>query len=264
MHDLAHQSHARRYDLSYVDGEIRLHMPMTVANTVCEIIFANKKYYAELAKYIRACGFNLGDFIPPGGAYWGFGGVIRECEIGNEFVWSACLPCLGQASDRPDLVPGIALSATFELALQAVNTAYVYHNDGRKQLLSVILQASPDKVVNGYQIYAPFSAKLVNLLPELGTELGELERSLHDAWQRMWGAPQNPRAFRACLHPTGRLHVKCPGGAAGLRPMRETSGCRADEGYDLDGRHVDSPLQQLTLLAGLARLNDLARERLKP
>lgn len=263
MHDLAYQGHARRYDLSYVDGEIRLHMPTTVANTVCEIIFANKKAYAETAKYFRACGFNLWDFIPPGGAHWGFGGVIHEREIGNEIVWSGCLSNFVQASNHPDLVPGIALSVTFELALQAINTAHVYHNDGRKQLLSVILQASPDKVVNGYQIYAPFSAKLVNLLPELGTELGELERTLHDAWQRMWGASQDPRAFRVCLQSAGRLYVKCPGGAAGLRPMRGSHVSPADEGYDLDGLHVDSPLQQLTLLAGLARLNDLAREHLK-
>lgn len=60
----------------------------------------------------------------------------------------------------------------------------------------------------------------------------------------------------------GRLNVSCPGNACGLNPS-SSSDLRDGQGYKFSCRNTDSPLQQLTLLAGLAALHDRARKEIK-
>ncbi len=59
----------------------------------------------------------------------------------------------------------------------------------------------------------------------------------------------------------GWLNVQCPGSGCGLCPSHH--GIERGRGYEFDSHNVDSPIQQLTLLAGLAALHDRARREIK-
>lgn len=55
------------------------------------------------------------------------------------------------------------------------------------------------------------------------------------------------------------LNLSCPGDSCGLDPENYDENC-ADTGYKLLPHNLDSPFQQFTLLAGLAKICQLARE----
>ena len=55
----------------------------------------------------------------------------------------------------------------------------------------------------------------------------------------------------------GRLIMNCPGDACGIHPENWYE--ENDKGYEFNCHNVDSPMQQITLLAGLAALHDEAR-----
>ncbi len=76
---------------------------------------------------------------------------------------------------------------------------------------------------------------------------------------------EDDSGFRTWAEKNGGFYIQCPGNACNIYPSR----VRADfqslaagnyEGYEWECHNVDSPLQQLTLLAGLAALHDLARK----
>lgn len=74
---------------------------------------------------------------------------------------------------------------------------------------------------------------------------------------KLW--PFIQREFRVLLRRPKWVNFSCPGNACGLDPedYYEKS---LDWGYQLVPHNVDSPLQQLTLLAGVAMLYQLARQ----
>ena len=56
----------------------------------------------------------------------------------------------------------------------------------------------------------------------------------------------------------GWLNTSCPGDACGLHPADFS--IERGEGYRFTCHNVDNPMQQITLLAGLAALHDKARK----
>lgn len=61
---------------------------------------------------------------------------------------------------------------------------------------------------------------------------------------------------------SGWLMISCPGNACGIHPS--DTWLKDYGGYEFSSHNVDSPLQQLTLLAGLAALHDLVDKSLYP
>ena len=60
----------------------------------------------------------------------------------------------------------------------------------------------------------------------------------------------------------GWLNVGCPGSACGLHPANDYEP-REGRGYEFACHNVDNPMQQFTLLAGLAALYDRARREIR-
>lgn len=54
--------------------------------------------------------------------------------------------------------------------------------------------------------------------------------------------------------------LNCPGNACGIHPVIHWE--EGENGYKFSCHNVDTPMQQLTLLAGLATLHDKARQEM--
>lgn len=82
------------------------------------------------------------------------------------------------------------------------------------------------------------------------------------AYKKMFGSRLDMVAqhrFEASTN-RGGLIVSCPGNGCGINPADWNF--REGEGYKFSSHNVDTPAEQLTLLAGLAALHDIARREI--
>ena len=91
----------------------------------------------------------------------------------------------------------------------------------------------------------------------------EMEKAMALTYDHMLGLRfGNHHSIHAHLpYGNGWLNVSCPGDACGLNPSHGS--VREGEGYQFSCHNTDTAAQQLTLLAGLAALHDLARKEIK-
>jgi hypothetical protein len=82
--------------------------------------------------------------------------------------------------------------------------------------------------------------------------------AMKNASRVMWESSSDRGGFGALVRESKWLHLDVPGNACGLDPESHDDES-LDVGYTLEPHNVDSSLQQLTLLAGLAKLHDLVR-----
>jgi hypothetical protein len=256
MYDLTSKSHLRRYDLSYQEGTIRIHMVPSVAQSVrLQLLDFQDRLAVTTAEYKEQKN-DIGEFVLTSDAL-GFSGVLRELELDGETVWVADLPDLkidGQ-------VAGMRLSSSLWIVFNRLMSVAPAEGETRFQLMAVDVFASPRMDLNGFPLSVKFSAAMVNWLGrhvEPSFTLPEIEAMLRDAWESLWPSMRNTE-FHAYIRSPGDLFLGCPGNATGLAPNHVAQYRDTDEGYELDCHNVDGPLQQLTLLAGLARLNERAR-----
>jgi len=251
MFDLERKPYARRYDLGYEDGFLALRMSKLVAEMAHTRLLLSSDRLEDAQTAFAEAGFAIGEFGFESSI--GFGGVLIEREKDGEVGWELDLPSI-----RPDdHTPLIAVSATLHFVFQAM-----MHLEGvedeRPQLLAVDVHATPGHYPIGARLSGAMAAWCASGIGT-GHTLPEVEAVMRDAWSIMW-----PReavgGFHAMLDAGGRIILGCPGQATGLGPLhgRMVPG----EGYALDCHNVDGALQQLALLAGLARLNQLARRGL--
>lgn len=93
--------------------------------------------------------------------------------------------------------------------------------------------------------------------------LVKMEDAMRKAYVRMLRADYlDSLSFRASVeNERGWLNVSCPGSACGLHPTDHFM--RDGYGFEFSSHNVDTPAQQLTLLAGLAALHDRVDQELQ-
>lgn len=224
---------------------------------------------------------------------FGFGGVMKH--VGEEGDWARfrmelpcvreeldteCFFCEGSGKDKyldgrtciscggsgheydfhqEDLLPFTATFAFMEPAFSPYDPPQT--SARTPQLLTAQILSSLDNWRSG--VYGEFSPTLAKWLRSLGqyTEIPEVSTAMMAAHERICHDKPEKSSFRAMvLHPNGYYVADCPGQACGVL----TSGhdLDLDEGYEFSCHNVDSPIQSLTLLAGLAALSDTARQAL--
>jgi len=258
MYDLTFKSHARRYDLSYQEGTIRIHMARSVSQAVRMQLHEFQDRLSGTGDEFREQKSDIGEFVLTSNAL-GFNGVLREFEADDEIVWAADLPDLKVDGQ----VAGMRLSATLWIVFNRLMAVAPDDGETRLQLMTVDVAARPRMDLHGFPLSAKFSMAMVNWLgrnPEPSFTLPEIEAVLRDAWETLWPS-MAATEFRAFIRAPGDVFLGCPGNATGLGPNQMAQYRDADEGYELECHNVDGPLQQLTLLAGLARLNEHARRQ---
>lgn len=91
-----------------------------------------------------------------------------------------------------------------------------------------------------------------------GQHIPEVISAMKGASEYMWEGSSKYGRFGALCRKPKWLNLDVPGDACGLDPS-DYYDESLEKGYTLQPHNVNSPLQQLTFLVGLARLHDLIR-----
>ncbi|MFO0704845.1 MAG: hypothetical protein U0517_02620 [Candidatus Andersenbacteria bacterium] len=222
----------------------------------------------------------LAEFSPPTRPAWGFGQSLRfaepqhrphtrhsedwpviECRY--ERILASLISTPGQ---NGYMQRGYEISGSLQALFQALNAHQPPAMGEFSQQLVIRLTADR-------QDHASLGADVAALarwqLCHASSVRGALVKSVRAAMSEAYGVLRDRRLvfledFRVKLE-QGLLNLTCPGNACGLVPECPTSpvATSAEQfvtneriGYELVPHNTDSPLQQLTLLAGLAQLDE--------
>ncbi len=121
------------------------------------------------------------------------------------------------------------------------------------------------KDIHGGSLSGDISISLCKWLGSFseGEEISEMVQAMKIAYGYMFGGLKSfdEPSFRAYIRKGGRFTADCPGDACGLHPSDWY--IHEGKGYEFSCHNVDTPMQQITLLAGLAALHDKARKEMK-
>lgn len=204
-------------------------------------------------------GVGLTSFIPPSQKSWGFGEVLssEDSKRTGWERWRCDLP-----RDRNSDIgwqPFYDTSATLNALLTGIGVVYETPTDSTTpQLLHVLLRT--DRAQHGGSLNVYLGSSLMPWLseqPDNGRNL-EIEESMRIAHNYMLGRMSFLDRFMAWTRKPCWINLDCPGEACGLDP--EDYNSRLPDGYELLPHNIDTPVQQLTFLMGLAKMHDEARK----
>lgn len=175
----------------------------------------------------------------------------------------ACLSCEGTAKEHVfDWLPAYALSASLNVLFCLLEYPEIQTMSDLPQLMTI--QLATGHGMGASALSGLFGIPLVQWLVDKGFPyaISEMVLAMRRAYQWMLGRNTLPRgdlgAFRASVdHAGGWLNVSCQGDACGLNPDHGGFSGIKGRGYRFLPHNVDNPVQQLTLLAGLAALHDI-------
>ncbi len=190
----------------------------------------------------------------------------RRCKGKKKDEFGVCYSCNGHGQETHlDWKTAYAISATFTCffmlaSLRTKKTEITSCNFPQLILVDTITIRD----MHGGSLSGAYSIPLVNYLKSLpvGTRLEPMTTAMITAYKKMFGGLRKfeQHDFRTEIHTeNGWLNVSCPGDACGLNPA-DPYDRRETTGYKFSCHNVDNPMQQLTLLAGLAALCDETRK----
>lgn len=184
------------------------------------------------------------------------GGSGRRDE---EFYEGKCLFCMGTGYQKVyRWQRAYAISASLEIFSRLTRFPEEKTSSFLKQLLKIrVFCARDERLIVG--LGGEFSIPLCDWFRKRGVGyVPEIVEAMEIAYSHMQDLP-SLYEFRAAIdYPNGWLNVSCPGNACGINPCHNA--VREEGGYEFVDHNLDTPFQQLTLLAGLAALHDAARK----
>lgn len=191
----------------------------------------------------------------------------EPCSICNgtgseEDLDMKCLRCHG--SGHPieyNWEAAQALSASLSLLTDRINQFPPEQNTTSRE--TQLLTAVMFTMNQAYPLSGSCSRILVDWLNMKEGELEEPTQAVRIAWKTMMGEldDYDIHYLSAYVRETGRINVRCPGDACEIFPDSFNVG--RSTGYELTCHNMDSSMQQLTLLAGLAAIEVQARKELR-
>jgi len=178
-----------------------------------------------------------------------------------------CFHCEGTGKECIfDWQPAYAISASFTIFTTLARFPGIETSEPFPQLITVNTITGSD--MHGGSLGGEYSIPFVKWLTSLfGTNsVPEMVQAMKIAYNRMLGLHKFDQFhFRASVdYENGWLNVSCPGNACGLNPVHGAEyDMKRGLGYEFDCHNVDTPIQQITLLAGLSALHDRARKEIK-
>lgn len=189
--------------------------------------------------------------------------ICRECngKCEDELEFK-CFRCYGTGHEVYfDRIPVHAISASLTILTDFINHFPPEQNTSSKQ---VQLTAPTVHILDrAFPLGGNCSIEFAQWLnSHKDSELVEPTQAVKTAWRMMMGEADDFTDWhlQAMTHDDGRLRISCPGDACEIfcDPMRSEKG----RGHTFADHNMDSPIQQLTLLAGLAATETLARQEL--
>lgn len=175
-----------------------------------------------------------------------------------------CLHCEGTGKQCfYDWQGAYAISASFSVFTRLAHFPKIETSALFPQLMTVNTITGRDW--HGGSLGGEYSIPFVKWLASLfgNNSIPEMVQAMKIAYNRMLGLHKFDQfRFRASVdYESGWLNVSCPGNACGLNPIHGAGyDMKRELGYEFDCHNVDTPAQQITLLAGLAALHDRARK----
>jgi len=176
----------------------------------------------------------------------------------------ACLSCEGTGkSFVRDWEQAYTVSASFTILSLCLEFPKKETSSSFPQLM--IIRTITAREMHGGSLSGEVSLLFKRWLMSLGNddvELPEVNNVMQTAYKKMYRLTDyDKHSFYAIKRGSGRFITSCPGDACGLNP--EDWYDDQDKGYHFSCHNVDTPLQQITLLAGLAKLYDMAKRDIK-
>lgn len=206
---------------------------------------------------------SLPKFIPPTEEQWGFGKILtcRQSALSGWILYQCPLPVvLGpQIGDEANWQEAFAVSATLQVLFRALVLEVL---EGERDSLLPQLLFIDGMVarggMHGGSLHATLCPPLCTWLSqqEDNSECPEIVEAMKRVFEHMSGREESE--FRAWLRQPKWINLSCPGDACGLDPDGYND-LSLERGYTLSPHNVDTPIQQFTLLSGLAVLCQLAR-----
>lgn len=244
------------YELGYQDRALILKVTDQAYAKIVELAKPN------ICRGIRK---NLGlpPFEPPTSEMWGFAQTLEK-PMSLEPGWQTIrcpLAQLTRDSDWQPLYETCASLGVVILMLSEHDEAWTESPGNRCQLLTIDgLRVERD--VHGGHFGISLSRPLTTWLRQFNERnIDPVINAMHEAFNHMFyrTMERHPLNFGASVSNERWLHLHVPGNCSCLDRDGSTVHYYP-EGYPLSTHNVDGPLQQLSLLAGLGRLCDLARK----
>jgi len=195
------------------------------------------------------------------------GGQCNSCNgsgENKELLHGECLMCSGSGKKYTyDWKTAYAISASLNVFFTLASFPKKETKAGFSQLMTI--DVATRKGMHGGSLsgscsipFAKWAGKFYcgerNFAPEI---LEAMKSSYH----HMFGLSDfDIYSFQAYMS-NGFLYTSCSGDACGLHATSQR--LQEDNGYEFSCHNVDTPMQQITLLAGLAALHDKARKEMK-
>lgn len=188
----------------------------------------------------------------------GFAGVLKKFKSKNGFsVYETNIPST-EKQDQADWTKLYEISATFSLFLELMNS-HLYAEEATysnpPQLIMLHLVAR--RGLHGGSFDGEYGIDFCNGLRVIKTNpkiqcqvLGAME----NAHRRIFSSEPSGH-FRFEIRESGGLILDCPGNACGIHPD-DWNHIFPKKGYKFGCHNIDTPAQQLTLMAGLAILHE--------
>lgn len=192
--------------------------------------------------------------------------ICKTSGVDSLFSTEECRHCGGSGKRySTDRKSAFSISATFNVIFKYLS---LFEFDSKETMCSLpqlmIVYVSPKTDIYDGLIGGTFSIDLVNWMSSfpIPYTIEEMVSAMKDVYGIIFGdKPDKFRRFKASIdHKNGRLNINCPGQACGLNPSYSQIGKK--DGYDFIPHNIDTPLQPLILLAGLAALHDKARKEM--
>jgi len=188
--------------------------------------------------------------------YW-----CKGSSKSDMFDGEGCMHCDGEGKEIVyDYTEAWAVSASLSLLFEFMRFPQIETSCSFSQLMCI--HTVTIKGSHGGSLGGEYSPVAVDWMRRRGpSQIPEMVSAMRVAWEKMDGRMKDfyRHSFRANLsNDEGWLCVDCPGDACGLHPSDHW--IDGNSGYRFSCHNTDQPMQQMTLLASLAVLNDLIRK----
>lgn len=254
------------YELSIKDEKTLLINIHTTAMTFLEEIIKSDTPIVEsyVSKFSK---FNSTSFILPSRKKsWGFGEILAPCEsFDKDWVTYECLlPILLGKNGECIKTNVFALRATLSILFVVLKLFDVDTGCKRPQLMA-IKGFRVDEDLSGGNISVMLTPKVSQWLSKQvdNSFLKEVEEVMLETYIYMLNKNKKHlfrSKFKVCCRQKW-INFEVPGNACGLDPENYSDEF-LDTGYCLYSHNTDSSIQQLTLVIGLAKFQDLIRKTL--
>jgi len=177
-----------------------------------------------------------------------------------------CAHCRGTGNEFKhdwNIIFKISANFTILTKLLSVWGNKITTNSSLPQLLTV--ETATIRNTQGGATWGEVSIPLKNCIKSFGEDgwdIPEAIRAMVTTSEFMIGPDTwNETHFRAEVRKNGRFSMDCPGDACSLYPDDWSDD--ENRGYGFSYHNLDTPIQQLTFIAGLAALCDRARKEIK-